>query len=251
MRRVVIEVCAALVVSVGLISGCGAEEAEPVANRDLLMEYAESTEVENDRFPSSSGTSPEDRLAQMAAFGGPEAVMSALVSAFPCASVEDGQPGSWGLDEEQEAACDFSHRARGAARGAAYDPVYARSILVKHGGGSLEVITVYVVERSEGAAVLVDRNGETYTGLRDFRTSNDLLDPGDLMLVPRDITDVSGGGEVVTVAGRPGYGPRWGLVGGIGAVVVLGVGLIVVPPIVRRRRIAQAMRDAGLSTKAS
>jgi hypothetical protein len=253
MRRISRGTVAAGVAVIVLVAGCGSEdEATPSSEENLFREYVESTDVENDRYPTASGHSSEDRLATFAAYADPQTLQGLLLSAFLCEGESDVDlPSGSLLTADNDVACEFGHEVRASAEEiAGADPaIFGRSVLVKHGDDSLELVTVYVVERSDGTAALIDSNGETYTGgLRDFRENNDLLDPGDLILVPRDITAVPGEGEIVTVSGHTATGlPPW-LIGGVG-VIVLATGLALIGWRSYRRR--QAMQPDDLSTEVS
>lgn len=169
-----------------MVSACGSS-APPTPAPNLFGEYVRSTNVKNDKFPSSRTS--EDRLANFAAFYTPEQLQFELLSAFPCATKAD---------------CDLN----GAVSKAIQDfagpdrAVFGRSILVKHQNGSLELITLYVVRKSDNTVALIDATGKTYIdGLDDFRQNNDLLSSDDLIHAPRDITSIPGEGEIVTVSG--------------------------------------------------
>jgi hypothetical protein len=210
---------AALGLSLGL-SSCGSSE-EPPSDVDLFREYARSTEVINDKFPSE-GVSGEDRLANFASQGPPEAIQSQLLSATECA--DDCNPG-------------------GATRAAAKDfggTLFERSLLVKHDDGALELVSLYVAQKSEQDALLIDATGQTYGDLEDFRANNDVLTSEDLMLAPQKITAVPGEGEIVTVYGHTTTNWLPWVLGGAGLVVVLGAGLAVRRRAVTRREVTES-----------
>lgn len=223
-------------------SACSPEEASPGPDEDLLWEYIESNDVRNDRFPSGSDVGPEDRKATFAAYlGGPQDVLNALLSAFLCEGDEDEEAGVI-YPIEEESACDVNGAVRNAVRDSvgADAEIWGRSVLVKHDDGSLELITLYVARSSDDGeggddgAVLIDGDGETYTGgLDDFRDNNDLLDASDLILAPRNITNLEGG-RIVTVSGHTAEDRRAGLVAGIAAIVLLAATAITLD--IRRRR---------------
>lgn len=205
-----------------LASACGSAEPTP----DLLQEYTRSTEVKNDKFPSDGG-SPEDRLANFAAYYTPDQLQTALLSATPC---------------DPDADCALVGAARHAARdfAGADGEIFQRSVLVKHADSSLELVTLYVARRSDRSTALVDATGATYRGgLDDFRANNDLLGADDLIRAPRDITAVPGEGEIVTVTGHTPATWYWWLIGAAAAVLVLGAALV----LLRRVRSLAAPRD--------
>lgn len=222
-------------------SACSPEEASPGPDEDLLWEYIESSDVRNDRFPSSSDVGPEDRKATFAAYlGGPRDVLNALLSAFPCGDEDEGAGVIYPIEEES--ACDVNGAVRDAVRESvgADAEIWGRSVLVKHDDGSLELITLYVARRSGGGggdAVLIDGDGETYTGgLDDFRDGNDLLDADDLILAPRNITNLEGG-RIVTISGHTADDWRPRLIAGIAAIIVVTATAIALD--IRRRRRTQ------------
>jgi hypothetical protein len=218
-------VVAALLAALSSVAGCGS--AEPSASPgELFGEYARATDVRNDRFPSTGGSS-EDRLANFASMGAPDQVAGSLLRTYECA---DGTASS----RTPSSPCDLTRSVSTAATdfaGADAKPM-GRSLLVKHDNGKLELLTVYVVSRTDGAARLIDSNGETYTGLQDFRSGNHLLDHDDTMLTLRNITSVPGEGELVVVSGHTPPVWQWWLTGGLAALAVAGIGI----GIVRRRR---------------
>jgi hypothetical protein len=103
--------------------------------------------------------------------------------------------------------------------------IYKRNILVKRQNGHLELMTLYVTRKADGASELVDSNGKRYSeGLDDFRQHNDLLSAGDQILTPRNITATPGEGEVIAISGHTGLQWEPWLIGGIGIVAVVTVG---------------------------
>ncbi|MDG9705741.1 hypothetical protein [Streptomyces sp. DH37] len=194
-----------------LVSACGSAAPE-TSTSELFGEYVKSTDVRNDVFTGSETS--EDRLANIAAHYNPEQLKNALFSSHPC------DPGS---------ACAPTGAAGRAVRdfAGADGKVFERRILAKRENGSLELITLYVARKPDGAAALVDSNGESYTGgLEDFRENNDLLGPDDVILTPRDITSVSGEGKLVTVYGHTAANWVPWLAGGAAVALLLGTGLV-------------------------
>jgi hypothetical protein len=209
-----------------LTSGCAAESKPSISGDDLFQEYIRSGDVKNDRFPG--GGSGEDRIANLASRWSAEEFVAILMGTYTC-------------DDSQVATrCEVTGEATTAARdfAGADAEILGRSILVKHGDGSLEMVTLYVVEGPSDQARLIDKNGGTYTDLEDFRANNDLLTADDTMLTLRDITAVPGEGGWITVTGHtPSSVWPWWVGGGIAAVGLLGI------VIVLRRR--TAARDAA------
>lgn len=237
---------AVMVASIPLIMGCAGEEAAPSDDEDLFREYVRSPDVENDRF-GDFGETTDDRLAQFAAYGTPQQVLSLLLSPFPCESGDDQGDGS---GASAETACDLNGGVQEAAQSFAGTDaqIYGRSIIVKHDDDQLELLTLYVVEGPDGTNALIDGNGDTYTeGLRDFRENNDVLEASDLILAPRDITAVDGGSEIVTVSGHTASSRPWLLP------TILGLGILPIAALAldRRRRRTQRPGDEPLSTEAS
>jgi hypothetical protein len=129
-------------------------------------------------------------------------------------------------------------RAGGETRAAAEEfggTLYQRLVLVKHSDGALEMVPLYVAQKSKDDAVLIDAQGQTYQDLTDFRENNDVLTAEDLVLAPENITSVPGEGRIATVYGQTG-GTNWlpWLLGAGGAVVALVVALVI------RRRVGTA-----------
>ena len=199
-----------------LVSGCGSTEPSASVNQ-LFGEYLRSTEVRNDRFVSTGSSA--DRMSNFAAYYTPEQLLAVLLATFECDNVEPENP-------EPRNFCEPSGAVERVARDVGGE-LHARSVLVKHDDGSLELITLYVV-RNPDRALLVDPDGRTYTGLEDFRAGNELLTSEDTMLTLRDITSVPGEGEAVTVTGHtPPVWPWWLLGGGV-VVVLLAAGTYLV-----------------------
>jgi hypothetical protein len=198
-----------------LLAGCGSTEPS-VSPAELFMEYARSTEVRNDRFPTSDGAS-EDRLANFAAHGTPQQIQNLLFQAFDCESAGGNFPVS---------RCEAGVPVKKAAETFG-GTLYGRSIVVRHADGSLELVTLYVAADGDRAQ-LIDPAGETYTDLEAFRAGNDLLDSQDMVLTLRDITSVPGEGEIVVVTGHTPSTWQWWLLGGFGVLVLLvAAGLVI------------------------
>lgn len=221
-----------VLVAVLLAAGCG--QAEPsVTSGQLMREYASAAApVKNDRFgPSGSGGSGADRMANFAAYyGTPEQLAAALFVAYECEDGDDSVANPCRLSSDvTEAAREFTGTG---------DRPHARSLLVKHADGSLELVTVYIARRPGGEARLIDANGDTYTDLADFRSGNDLLGQDDTVLTLRDVTSVPGQGEYVVVTGHTA--PVWPWVASGAAAVTLVV--LIALTVIRRRRAAAANR---------
>ncbi|MFE6776765.1 hypothetical protein [Streptomyces sp. NPDC057702] len=198
------------------LSACASSESPDTPTvAQLSRAYLHATDVRND--PMGNGGTTEDRLANMAASGPPEAVINQLFSLVPC------------TDGSHDRGC--AHAAAGDGAGA-----YRRNILVRHSGGQLEVLPLYVVRRSGHPPRLIDSRRRAYDGgLDDFRRHNDLLTADDVILTPRDVTAASGG-ELVVVFGHTESTTRrdW-LLGGAVVVSVLGTGTLAARRVARRR----------------
>jgi hypothetical protein len=193
-----------------LASGCGS----PGSVDDLFGEYVRSTSVANDPYGSPGATS-EDRLAQFASMGTPQAVLKSLLIAHRC--------------ESGEGTSDTGH----APLGDGY--LYCRRLLVKHGDGTLALVTVYVIQENGKPNSLLDADGRIYTDLSDFRGRNELFNGDDTILTFKDITAVPGQGEIVTVSGHTAS--IWLRLGRVGlAVLVVVVVLVAVAAVVGRIR---------------
>ena len=218
-----------MVVAVLLTAGCG--RAEPsITSGQMLREYAGATApVKNDRF--TSGGSGEDRLANFAAYYSRDQLAAALFAAYECDDSSAGAPNAASPSNPCQLSGDVTEAAQEFT--GSDDRPNARSILVKHADGSLELITVYIARRGEDA-LLIDANGDTYTDLEDFRSGNDLLSNDDTILTLRDVTSVPGSGEFAVRTGHtPAVWP-WVASGAAGAVLVVLITLAVI----RRRRAA-------------
>lgn len=193
-----------------LLPGCGS--GEPPENADLFRDYIHSTSVENDPYPGQ-GVSVEDRIANLASYGPPEAIQSSLLAATECA--------------------DDCH-AGGLTRAAAKDGrLYQRLVLVKHDDGSLALVPLYVAHKSGKSAVLVDDKGTTYRDLDDFLANNDTFTGDDLVLVPEKVTAVPGEGKILTVYGHTSASPAPWVIGG--AVLLAVLAGLVAWRVLRRR----------------
>ncbi|TQS46208.1 hypothetical protein [Cryptosporangium phraense] len=216
MRRILLVVMLAVVASIG---GCGTGEPS-LSPGDLFGEYARTTDVRHDRFPDGGGSSA-DRLANFASMGTPDQVAGALMRTFDCG--DDSCEPSGSVDR---AAADFA---------GADSPILGRSLLVKHRDGSLELVTVYVVQKPDGSARLIDGNGGTYTDLEDFRSHNDVLEHDDTVLTLRNVTSVPGEGALVVVSGHTARVWPWWLAGALAALVIAGAVILTI----RRYRAAR------------
>lgn len=207
-----------LAVSVTLaVSACGPPEPLPSAAA-LLDEYARSTSVKNDRF-TKTGSSTERTQYLFANYPGGR-LFSALLGTFRCGA--DDQRGPFPADK-----CDLTDEVR---RTVGDGDLYARSLLVKHERGTLELLTLYVV-RGPGKSLAVDRTGRGYPDLADFRAHNDLLTPEDLVMTPADLTAVPGGNTIVVTGHTPPVWPWWLLGGSIAFAAALTAGFV----LLRRR----------------
>ena len=181
--RILLLLTAALITAV---AGCGSG-GPSFTTGELFEEYTGSTDVTNDRFPGTGG-SGEDRRPNFAAYYSPDQLLGTLLRAYECDGREAVNPAPANpcrlTGPVQEAAAEFA--------GSGTRPL-GRSVLVKHGDGSLELLILYVVRASDGRARLIDETGRAYTGLEDFRSRNDLLGCGVLVIA---------GGAVVVVLRR-------------------------------------------------
>ena len=160
--------------------------------------------------------------------GTPDQVAARLLRTYEC------DYGTAATSGGTAAGCESPGPVDRAAREFAGDgaKLFGRSVLVKHDDGQLELFTLYVVQRADGAARLIDGTGATYTDLEDFRSGNDVLDHDDTMLTLRNITSVPGEGDIVVVSGHTASTWQWWLLGGLATLVVLSAVVVVV----RRRR---------------
>jgi len=108
----------------------------------LLDEHARSTSVRNDRF---TGTGSSAERAQYLFANYPAGrLLGALPATFRCDAGD--QHGPYPSDK-----CDLTDEVRRTVAGG---DLYARSLLVKHERGKLELVTLYVV-RGPGALTAV------------------------------------------------------------------------------------------------
>lgn len=201
------------------VTACG--EVQPTAKRgDLLQEYFRSGDVKGD-FVAGSG---EDRIANLASMGSPQDFVASLFSAHPC----DRPIAVFGFTTE----CQVPAAARTEG-----GELLQRFVLVKHEDGGLELLRLTLARGPGGSPVLYDAQGGNYPGgLQDFRENNDLLDGADQVLTPKPLTAAEGQFQLVVVTGQAGGSTWvWWLVGGLGALVVVGLATLL---LVRARRAA-------------
>ncbi|GIJ44327.1 hypothetical protein Val02_12130 [Virgisporangium aliadipatigenens] len=196
-----------------LMTATGCAPTEPsLSEGEMWQAYIRSSDVKNDRLPTP-GRAAEDRMAHLASLGTPAQILGGLLRTFECERVET---------------CELTAPVRRAAGGEA--PL-GRSVLVKHGDdGSLELATLFVTRGDDGNR-LIDANGDTYTGLQDFREHNDLFTAEDTLLTLRDITSVPGSGGTVVVTGHTPSRTWWWIGGGAALVLVLFIAAAMVQPI--------------------
>jgi hypothetical protein len=212
MRTALTAVAAAAVFAT---AACGSGEPP-----NLAGEYIESNDVKNDVYPTAA--TPEDRMANLASMGSPEAIIASLFFPVPCSEADTNVGECTPNGAAYTAIEDFS----GA------DPeFFMRFILARYEDETLELIPLYVARNPSGDMALIDTEGARYEHLDDFRRHNDLLEFGDWIMTANDITDVEGEIDVVTVSGRttPGWVP-WLI--GTGAALLLAIAATIV---VRRR----------------
>jgi hypothetical protein len=219
-----------LIVLFGFIAaGCGSADEDPP---DLFAEYAESADVVNDPFPTDSCC--QDRQAQLAAIGGPETILSTLLSHHRCG-------------REEPPFCDLKPSQRQAASDFAGDDaaIYVRGILVKDDDGTLEVMTLYVAENDEGDRVLIDWLGQTYDGgLSDFQANNGYLNDDDWILTVEEPTEWSDDSQIITVPGKTtATWIRWAI--GIG--IAAAAAAVAVAVVVRIRHVRSVRRAEASS----
>ncbi|UMP07047.1 hypothetical protein [Amycolatopsis sp. EV170708-02-1] len=209
-----------------MLAACGSQRELPSVPV-VMDEYIGSTSVKNDRF--TGGTS-EERLTFLRANYRLELLDTLLLSAYRCG---DGKPRG-PLPSDRCDLNDAVRRALGADGGAPY----ARSLLVKRGRGTLELLTLYL---APGSGKAVDRTGRGYANLEDFRANNDLLEPEDLVLISADLTGVPGGPSVVVTGHTPPTFPWWLL----GSFAAAAVAITMVAVLIRRRVKARYDRILG------
>ncbi|MGH8877146.1 MAG: hypothetical protein ACRD0P_07395 [Stackebrandtia sp.] len=198
-------------ITVGLVlvslaaTGCGVSSDKPPK---LVKEYTKAKEVKNDRL-RPGGQPPPGAPAEPSA--------EVLLTPVACDAYYNGPP---------DPDCDPG-RATKAVEDAmgSKGELYGRSILVKRASGSLEVLPLFVVVKGDGPDVFFDASGQKYRDLKDFRENNELLAADDWMLTAKDPVDLSEEVEYETVPGHtPGTWGWWA--GGIGAVLLVAVGLL-------------------------
>ncbi len=200
-----------------ILAACSSPEKLP-SEPAMMGEYLRSTSVKNDRF--TGAMSSEERLTFLRANYHLERFDSVLLGAFRCGDGKSRGP----LPSDK---CDLNDDVR-RALGTDGDMPYARSLLVKHEHGTLELLTLYL---APGSGKAVDRTGRSFASLEDFRAHNDLLKPEDVVLTSADLTGVPGGPSVV-VTGRTPYTWPWWLLGSLAASAVV---FTVVAVLVRQR----------------
>jgi len=225
-----------VVLAVLMASACGS--SEPSASPDeLFMEYFESTKVKNDLFAAGAATS-KDRQATLAAYYNGDELRSLLLLAYEC---DENKP----MPDWHKERCRRNSTVEQAAAGGT---LFARSVILKRGDGSLELVNLFVAQ-SPGRSVLVDLTGRTYTNLENFRATNKFLGPDDTMLTAQNIASAPGEGDIVTIArGRTAPTWLWWALGGVLLVVfVLGAVLVVVAGRSHHRRLTAHLRDPAPS----
>lgn len=103
-----------------------------------------------------------------------------------------------------------------------YGAMHEQEIFVKSEDGAFRSEIVYIIERSNGGTVVMDRQGERYEPtLADFQADNHLFADTDHITVPKDFPATSRGGdlELITVPGHTST--SWWLIGGIAATVLV------------------------------
>lgn len=213
MRNHSITAAGLLALLVLVLTACGSTSSPTPTPSQLFSAYTKSTTVKNDQY---RGRTSADRLAEFAAEGTPRDVESAMFSMYWCTADELGCPPS---------ASTTAAAARFAGHNTAFQ---ARTILVQHQGGQLELMPLYVATNAAGATELIDSTGQAYRGgMPDFQQHNDLLTPEDLILAPDNITAASGTFSLVVLAGhtQDGTGP-WVIVTVVILIVLVASALV-------------------------
>ncbi|HEY3956205.1 MAG TPA: hypothetical protein VGM53_22780 [Streptosporangiaceae bacterium] len=193
-----------------------------------------STHVAGDPY---RGADSADRMAEFASEGSPQAVESALLSAYSC-----GVPDAGGFAVRCPSGGPATQAAKGFA--GAGGSVYARRILVRHASGQLALMTLYVAHKPGGGSELIDSTGQSYPGgLQDFRSHNHLLSAGDQILTLQDVTAIPGRGAIVVVPGHtPAPAGPWIAAGIVLAVLIAAAGAFL---LIRTRRARATPVPAG------
>jgi hypothetical protein len=242
-RRLAMWAAVGTALTLGLVA-CGG--SAPTQTPDAMFHaYIQSTTVTNDQ---DRGATSADRLAEFAAEGTPNDIISALFSAHPC----DGTSGAKDNFAKLPACPPNASVAAAATRfTGSGGTIYARDILIQHQGGQLELMPLYLATSAKGGTELIDTGGQTYAGgLTDFSEHNALFTADDQILAPGDITATSGSFKLVVVSGHAGGSSPW-LIVGIAVVIVVGAGGLTLALIRSRRRrtdIAEPDDDSHLAT---
>ncbi|MFS8102794.1 hypothetical protein LFM09_37270 [Lentzea alba] len=204
-----------VLVALAVLLTTSCSTAEPsVTPNELFFEYVQSTSVKGDLWAPTASTAEARRQAIVARYSGDQ-FQRLVLHALEC----DG--GTWPPFFEDR--CDRSIAVEQTAAGGR---LFSRSVIVKHGDGSLELFVLFVLQRGE-ESLLVDDTGRTYTDLENFRATNEFLGQDDTMLTLRDIESAANEGEHVTVTGHTPPTRPWWLGGGLVALIVLGGALVV------------------------
>ncbi len=173
-------------------------------------------------------------MANLAAHYSIEQLNSRLLSPFTCTSQSDDSVSGRTFFNTR---CEITSAVTGELQrlGGSTEKVTGRVILVKHGDGGLELLTVFLA-----AGRIVDRDGKSYSSLDEFVDGNNILAQDDVISAPLNITADPGEGEIVTIYGRTGVLWQPWVFGGVGLLVLVGVVLLVWRRLRSRRTAAPA-----------
>lgn len=226
MLSVRIRIVAVTALLLGL-SACASSPAPPTQTpNQLFMAYIQSTTVKNDQY---RGSTSADRMAEFAAEGTPSDVESAMFTAHQCESSDElGCPPNGPVAKEM-------------AQFAGYNPPFrVQTLLIRHQGGQLELMPLYVVANAAGASGLIDTTGRLHSGgMPDFQQHNTLLTADDVILAPDNITATSGTLHLVVIPGHTATGngtSPWVIVVIAVLIVVVATTLVLTLVRVNRRR---------------
>jgi hypothetical protein len=224
---------ALVLVVLAMVTGCAPAPATPPPG-ELLLAYARDKNVTNDVLDEQPTGSPEDRVANIAAYFSRDQLAGFLLGAYPCGE----RPTATYSYRIRDLGCPVPPAVAEAADGAAGgQQVLVRGMIVRHPDGRLELMPLYVAGSGAGA-LLVDETGRAYAGgLDDFRGHNDLLSRDDQLLVAADPTDTSGG-VMTVVTGSTAPPASMIVLGACAALAGLLLVIGVVRLVVRRRRLA-------------
>ena len=142
----------ALVV-LAMMTGCAAAPATPPPG-ELLLAYTRDKEVANDVLDEQPTGSPEDRLANIAAYFSREQLAGFLLGALPCGD----RPTVTYSYRIRDLGCPVPPPVVEAAAGAAGgQQILVRAMIVRHPDGRLELMPLYVAGSGAGALLVTRR----------------------------------------------------------------------------------------------